>query len=119
MKKLMKKLNFAIIGIMASVPAMAAPSANIKATVCALAVEFGNIFSLLRTLTFVAAGFTIATWAWGWISKPADLKFDDVQKKGLGMLIGFIILFSLGAIISAFMAMTGEGGPFGCINKIW
>ena len=54
MKKLIKKLNFAIIGIMASVPAMA--GVNTNDMLCRLAGEFGNIFGLLRTLMFVGAG---------------------------------------------------------------
>jgi len=111
MKKLIKKLNFAIIGIMASAPAMAA--ANINSAICELAKQFRPIFSAFRTLAFIGAGLTIATWAWGWISK-GDFDKEKVAKNGFGMLIGFVVLFALGGIITAFMSMAGPGGQFGC-----
>ena len=111
MKKLIKKLNFAIIGIMASAPAMA--DANINNAICELAKQFRPIFSAFRTLAFIGAGLTIATWAWGWISS-GDFKKDEVTKKGFGMLIGFVVLFALGGIITAFMSMAGPGGSLGC-----
>jgi hypothetical protein len=113
MKKLMKKLNFAVVGLMASGSAAMAAQPDINDTICELAKQFGGIFSTLRTLAFIGAAFTIAGWAWGYISK-GEVKFDDVQKKGTGMLVGFFMLFGVGVIISAFMAMAGEGGSLGC-----
>ena len=112
MKKLIKKLNFAIVGIMASAPAMAAEP-NINETICKLAEQFGGIFSTLRTLAFIGAAFTIATWAWGYISS-GKVEFKDIQGKGIGMLVGFFLLFGVGIIIQAFMSMAGEGGSLGC-----
>ena len=41
-------------------------------------------------------------------------KLDDVKTKGLGMLIGFIMLFAVGGIISIFMSMAGDGGSLNC-----
>ena len=114
MKKLIKKLNFAIIGIMASAPAMAA--ANINNAICELAKQFRPIFSAFRTLAFIGAGLTIAGWAWKWISGDDKEAFDTktVGKKGFSMLIGFVVLFALGGIITAFMSMAGPGGQLGC-----
>ena len=63
MKKLMYKLNFAIVGIMASVPAFAVESEDI----CKLVGELQGVFKIMRTLAFVGAGFLIAKWAWGYI----------------------------------------------------
>ncbi len=111
MKKLIKKLNFAIIGIMASAPAMAA--ADINNAICELAKQFRPIFSAFRTLAFIGAGLTIAGWAWGWIQK-GEFKADEAGKKGFGMLVGFVVLFALGGIITAFMSMTGPDGRLGC-----
>ena len=113
----MKKLVFAALCMFIAAPAMAL-NPNVNNAICELMKQFGGVFSILRTLAFVGAGFTIAGWAWGWISK-GEVKYDDVQKKGLGMLVGFIVLFSLGAILSAFMAMAGDGGSLGCVADMW
>lgn len=115
MKKLMKKINFAIIGVMASAPAFAATSGADQA-LCMLAKEFGNIFSIIRTLAFVGAGISIAGWAWGYISggKAID-PTKEVKEKGIPMLIGFILLFGIGTVLQIFMSMTGEGGSLDCV----
>lgn len=120
MKKLMNKFNFAIIGLMASMaPSMAAVTeASMNKALCDLAVQLGGVFSVLRTLAFVGAGFVIAGWAWGWIA-AGEVKFDDVKKRGIGLLVGFILLFGIGAILSAFMSMAGEGGSLGCAASMF
>ncbi len=111
MKKLTKKINMAIIALMASAaPAMA----DTNDAICKLLEEFGGVFGTLRTLAFVGAAFTIAGWAWGWISGGKGVEIEDVRKKGTGMLVGFILLFGMGAILTALMAMGGEGGSLGC-----
>lgn len=122
MKKLMKKVNFAIIGLMASVSAASAASAANGAdeALCMLAEKFGDIFSIVQTLAFVGAGVTIAGWAWGYIigAKAID-PTKEVKEKGLPMLIGFILLFGIGTVLSIFMAMTGEGGSLGCVPQFF
>ena len=119
MKKLMKKLNFAIIGVMASVSSsMAAASAD--DALCMLAEKFADIFSIIQTLAFVGAGITIAGWAWGYISGGKAINpTDEVKNKGIPMLIGFILLFGIGTVLSIFMAMTGEGGSRGCVPQFF
>lgn len=119
MKKLMKKLNFAIIGVMASVSSsMAAASAD--DALCMLAEKFGDIFSIIQTLAFVGAGITIAGWAWGYISGGKAINpTDEVKNKGIPMLIGFILLFGIGTVLSIFMTMTGEGGNFDCVPQFF
>ena len=63
---------------------------------------------MLRTLAFLGAGFTIAGWAWGWISKPDEIKVEDlVKKKGLPMLIGFILLFGIGTVLQLLSTAGG------------
>ncbi|MDW3024504.1 MAG: hypothetical protein R8N50_02335 [Alphaproteobacteria bacterium] len=118
MKKLMKKLNFAIIGVMVSAPAMAV-SSNITDAVCKLSEQFGEIFSVIRLLAFVGAGVTIAGWAWGYISAGKIEVVKEVKEKGIAMLIGFILLFGIGTLVSVFMAMTGEGGYFECVANFF
>ncbi len=119
MKKLIKKLNFAIVGIMASAPAMALDS-NMKDALCKMGAEFGSIFELLQMLAFIGAGVTIAGWAWGYISggKSVDV-VKEVKEKGVGMLIGFFLLFGIGTLLSIFMSMIGEGGSLDCVQNFF
>jgi len=119
MKKLMKRLNFAIIGVMASVSSSMAASGADEA-LCMLARKFGDIFSIIQTLAFVGAGITIAGWAWGYISggKAID-PTKEVKEKGIPMLIGFILLFGIGTVLSIFMTMTGEDGSLGCVPEFF
>lgn len=114
MKKLMKKINFALIAAMASVaPALAAPAAG-QNPLCALAQEFGYIFSIVRTLAFLGAGVTIAGWAWGYISGGKIDAIKEVKEKGIALLIGFVLLFGIGTVLQVFINMSGQGGSLGC-----
>lgn len=109
MKKIMTRLNMAIIAAMVATPAMAAPGDN---GLCALLVKMHDVFALLRTLAFVGAAFVIAGWAWGYIS-AGEVKLDDLKKKGTGMLVGFILLFGIGVVLSFFMSQGGMS-TIGC-----
>ena len=116
MKKLIYKLNFAIVGIMASSRVMAAggaASSKGMEGICTLANEFGYIFNLMRTLAFIGAGFTIAGWAWGYISK-GKVELKDVQEKGIGLLVGFVLLFGIGMVLSFLMSAAEPGGSLNC-----
>lgn len=116
MKKLMKRLNFAIIGIMVSMPAMADFNADAaKDALCKIGAEFKGIFNILQILAFVGAGVTIAGWAWGYISggKSVDV-VKEVKEKGVGMLVGFFLLFGVGTLLSVFINMVGAGGSLKC-----
>ena len=116
MKKLITKLNMAIIGIMFAVPAMAAEK-TLTFDICPLLEKFKPVFGLFRTVAFVGAGITIATWAWKYISE-ANFEAKTEGKKGFSMLVGVIILFALGGIMQAFVNMTGTGGACD-MNKIF
>ena len=100
----------AIVGLMVAVsmfPAFAAGKsggADLNDTICKLIGQFGYVFKTLRTLAFIGAAFYIASWAWDWISK-GEVKKSELQDKGVGMLVGFFVLFAMGAILSAFLAM--------------
>lgn len=120
----MKKVGVILLSMLVVVPVLASESSGglggiMDDVVCDLLLEFGDVFKILRTLAFVGAGFTIAGWAWGWISGGEGPKIEDLKKKGTGLLVGFIVLFGIGAIISAFMSMTGEGGSFDCVVDMW
>lgn len=109
MKKIMNKANFAIVGLMASMaPAMAADNG-----LCNLVKELGGLLGMLRTLAFIGAGFTIAGWAWSYISK-GEVKLDDIQKKGIGLLVGFVLLFGIGMVLSFLMSAAAPGGSLNC-----
>ena len=71
-----------------------------------LLVALKPIFEVLSILAFVGAGFIIAGWAWGFIA-AGEVKFDDVKKKGMGMIIGFILLFAIGAILRFLVGVAG------------
>lgn len=114
MKKLMNKATFALVGIMASASAMAAPGAGNG--LCALIDQMHGVFVTLRTLAFVGAAFTIAGWAWGYISK-GEVKKDDLKDKGTGMLVGFVMLFGIGVVLQFFLSETGMNA-IGCSNVI-
>ena len=110
MKKIMNKVNLAIIAMMVSVPAFAAVDEN---AICKLVNELKGVFSLLRTLAFIGAAFYIAGWAWEFISK-GEAKPEDIKKKGTGLLVGFILLFSIGVLLQVLVSTSG-GQILGCI----
>ena len=112
MKKIMNKINFALIAVMASVPAFAADTS----AMCKAIKELGNVFNLLRTMAFIGAAFYIAGWAWGYISDgKAEMK--DIKTKGQGLLVGFSLLFLVGVLLSFIMSATGAD-LFGCTYEI-
>lgn len=110
MKKFAKKLNIALIAMFVSGGAMAAPAANGIGDICTLIHQMHGVFITLRTLAFVGAAFIIADWAWGWI-KGGEVKKDDVQNKGIALLVGFGVLFGIGILLSA---VIGNPALIGC-----
>jgi len=114
MKKLITKLNVAIIAAMAATPALAAP---MDTGLCALIIKMHDVFALLRTLAFVGAAFVIAGWAWGYIKDGKGVDMDDLRKKGTGMLVGFVLLFGIGVVLSFFMSQGGMS-MMGCATVL-
>lgn len=109
MKKIARKINMAIIGVMTAGPAMAAVN---EEGLCELLTDLRGVFNMLRTMAFIGAAFIIANWAWGYISK-GEVKMDDLKNKGAGMLVGFILLFGVGMILS-FLMTTSGAKTIGC-----
>lgn len=120
MKKLMNKINFAIVALMASGTASMAADTGMNDALCKMGAEFGKIFSILQILAFVGAGITIAGWAWGYISggKAVDV-VKEVKEKGVSMLIGFFLLFGIGTVLSIFLSMVEPGGSLGCVENFF
>jgi len=96
----MKKIQFAILALFISVTAAHA------ADVCPLIDSMQGVFKILRTLAFVGAAFAIAGWAWGFIS-AGEAKMDDLKKRGIGLLVGFTLLFSIGMVLQFLGPITG------------
>ena len=112
MKKITNKINFALIALMAS----AAPAFAANDGLCNLVAKLGGLLGTLRTLAFIGAGFSIAGWAYGFISAgKVDMK--DIKEKGIGLLVGFVLLFGIGAVLSFLMSAAGEGGSMGCVRQ--
>jgi len=114
MKKIKNKINFAIIALMTSVPALAdkAPidinkvGSGADNGICDLLKSLQSVFDVLRIMAFIGAAFYIAGWAWGYISSgKAEVK--DVKDKGIGLLIGFSALLLVGIVLSFIMSASG------------
>ena len=120
MQGLLKKLGFAglVIAAGASMPALAAAAAGGVSNngLCNLISQMYGVFKILRTLAFVGAAFIIAGWAWGYISS-GKVDMEDLRKKGTGMLVGFVLLFGIGVVLSFFLSSTGLG-MIGCPDLI-
>ncbi len=123
MKKMLKKIGFAGLVILAgaTVAVAAQPGAGGVGVVnndglCGLIIQMQGVFKILRTLAFVGAAFLVAQWAWGFI-KAGDVKMDDLKDKGTGLLVGFILLFSVGAVLQFLLSSTGMNA-IGCVPEL-
>lgn len=114
MKKIMNKINFALIGLMVSTPLFAG---ELDATpFCELLNKLHSIFNILRIAAFIGAAFYIAGWAWDFISGgKAEMK--TIKEKGTGLLVGFILLFMIGVLLSFVLSASGMS-MIGCGNDL-
>lgn len=120
MKNLLKKIGFAgLVVVAGGAAALAAPAAGgvNNAGLCGLIAQMYGVFRILRTLAFVGAAFIIAGWAWGYIKDGKGVDMDDLRKKGTGMLVGFILLFGIGVVLSFFLSSAGMTA-IGCQDTI-
>ena len=106
MKKISKYFLIATTFVMANVPVFADDG------VCKLINGLKPVINVLRTLAFVGAAFILMDWAWGFI-KAGEVKRDDLEKKGLGMFVGFFLLFGVGLILQ-FVGSTSGAEFFKC-----
>ncbi len=116
MKKLLSK--FALVALAAFVTSNAMAAVN-ESALCPLFKELGGVFRAVRTLAFVGAGLMIAQWAWGYISGGKIDIIKEVKEKGIALLVGFVLLFTIGTILSVFINMAGDGGSLGCVADMW
>lgn len=120
MKNILKKIGFAgVVVLSGAVAAVAAPAAAGVSSngLCMLISQMYGVFKILRTLAFVGAAFIIAGWAWGYIKDGKGVDMDELRKRGTGMLVGFILLFGIGIVLSFFLSSTGLDA-IGCKDVI-
>lgn len=120
MKNLLKKIGFAgVVVLSGAVAAVAAPAAAGVSNngLCMLISRMYGVFEILRTLAFVGAAFIIAGWAWGYIKDGKGVDMEELRKRGTGMLVGFILLFAIGIVLSFFLSSTGLDA-IGCKDVI-
>lgn len=113
MKKIINKVNFALIALMAS----AAPAMAVDNAVCTLVAKLGGVLDYIRLFAFVGAGFLIAAWAWDYI-KGGKVEMDTVKKQGMALLVGCFLLFFVGAILTFLISAAGPGGSFDCYEQL-
>ncbi len=100
----MKKLAFGLFAVFAAMGVAAA--APLGGDPCVLIGSMQGVFKTMRTLAFVGAGFCIAGWAWGFIT-AGEAKMDDLKKKGVGLLVGFTLLFGIGIVLQFLPGIAG------------
>ena len=103
-KKILK--TFALATLFVAVGVGLAHAADQYGDACALVTGLQGVFKTLRTLAFVGAAFCIGGWAWGYISK-GEAKMDDIKGKGIGLLVGFVMLFGVGMILQFLPRIAG------------
>lgn len=120
MKKIINKVNFAVIALLTNLSAFAENNFQINPNspaLCKIVDQLHNVFVLLRMLAFVGAAFLIAEWAWGFI-KGGEVKDGELKKKGTGLLVGFGLLFAVGMLLS-FVTSTFGQKQLGCGLENW
>ncbi len=103
------KKSFAIFFALLLVVGVASAAPLKTADPCQLIISIKPILDMLKTLAFLGAAFVIAGWAWGFISK-GEVKTDDVQNKGIGLIVGFTLLFGIGMILQFLPGFVGCAG---------
>ena len=109
--------NYAKVLVFAAIVALVVVPAQADSPMCALIGKMQDVFRLLRVLAFVGAGFYMAGWAWDYISKGEAI-MDDMKKKGIGLLVGFTLLFAIGVILSFLLNAAEPNGSLKCSSNI-
>jgi len=103
--KIMKRINFAVLGIM--MPVFAFADVAVDSEMCDLVKSLQNVFKTLRIIAFIGAAFLIMRWGWEYLSKGAEIDLSDVKKKGTALVVGFSLLLLVGIIASALTSASG------------
>ena len=109
------RIQTSVVVFMMSVPAFAAIGTD--SGLCNLITKLKGVFGTLRTLAFVGAGFILAKYAWEAITSGKINQKDmveGVKSVGVPMIIGFVLLFSIGIVLSALLS----GKVVECANEL-
>ena len=124
MKKIINKINFALIAMVVSTSAFAAKAVGsntiqVQTGMCDLITRLHGIFETLRILAFVGAAFYIAGWAWKYISS-GDAKVEDLKKTGYRFVGRFrpVIHEWCFVLICVVCIWYGNDGMWRCFNKL-
>lgn len=101
----MKLVKTLAIGAVFAAVATNANAAGLD--VCNIVSQLSGVFKTLRTLAFVGAAFFLLQFAWTTLTAK-EIKMDDIMNKGLALLVGTLILFSVGVLIN--MLVNGQLG---------
>lgn len=119
----MNKTKTALLRIQTSVAVFMMSSPTFAAIgtdsgLCDLITKLKSVFGTLRTLAFVGAGFILAKYAWEAITtgkiNSKDNMVEGVKTVGVPMIIGFVLLFSIGIVLSALLS----GRIVDCANEL-
>ena len=110
--KISKYFLAATTFVMVNLPAFAVENEG----ACKLIESLKPVIQTLRTLAFIGAAFVLMDWAWGWI-KGGKVEKDDLKDKGIGMFVGFFVLFGVGLILQ-FVGSTAGADYFGCVKNV-
>ena len=116
MKKISKYWLTVSVLVMTNLPAFADG-------VCDLLEKLSGVINTLRALAFIGAVFLLMDWAWGYIKDPSKATKDDMKDKGVGLLVGFFLLFGVGVILTLLKSnlaadVLGCNFDFGTLNKL-
>ncbi|MDR2770301.1 MAG: hypothetical protein LBB08_02520 [Rickettsiales bacterium] len=105
--KLSKIFSVAALGLLGgAVAAHAEPSWT---NICSLIDTLGDVFRVLRTLCFAGAAFVLLGWGWQMIKDQKGLAgLDEAKTKGIGLLIGFGLLFGVGLVLQFLPGIVGN-----------
>lgn len=106
MKKISNYFLMASVFVMANMPMAFAAD-----PVCDLLGKLKPVINTLRTLAFVGAAFILMDWAWGYI-KAGKVEKKDLEEKGIGMFVGFFLLFGVGILLQFV-----TNGKLGCAEQ--
>lgn len=105
--KLIKKINFALIGIMIPMFAFAeTKDIAVDSKLCEVITSLQDVFKTLRILAFIGAAFFIMRWAWEYIS-AGDVDLAKAKKQGVSLIVGFSLLLLVGILAAGLSSAAG------------
>jgi len=117
MKNIFTKISVSMAMMFTAVAAHANSRVN-EGAICELVTALHPVFNILRILAFVGVAFIVMGWAWGFITAGEVKWKKEDQTKFVALLVGAIMLFSVGALLS-FLVSTAGHTAIGCNLTTW